>query len=355
MPGTYNPATHTFSGKEIQQLNEGIFESVYKLPELNEFHEVKTGVKAQEKIALFGLLGMVGTKGGDDCTTAVDTNQISGSEKEWAPVQIDVRLTQCVKNLLPSFHAWATKNGVNKPDMIGSAWLMFVEERLTYAMHEAVLRIAWFSDTTHEDVGSTPSGLLTSGTTKTYFNSINGFWNQIFAIVTGDSTRRYTISENALATKALQLVLGASTGLTVYRNLINGADMRLRNQPDKVIISTQSLYDNYADYLESQGNDASFLRLESGFEALRYRNTLIIPFEFWDRTITTYFDNGTTYHRPHRAVLTVPENLQIGLEEDGSYSTFEIWYEKKEKTNYIDAEFSIDAKVIENYLIQTAY
>lgn len=352
---TYNPATHSFNGREIQQLNEGIFEKVHDLPELNEFHEVKTGIKAKEQIALFGLLGMVGSTGGADCDTPVDTNVIGGSEKTWDPKQVEVRLVQCVKTLLPSFHAWATKNGVNKPDMIDSAWLKFVEERLAYAMHEAVLRIAWFGDTSHESVDATPSGLLSSGTNKKYFNAINGFWNQIFSIVASDSSKRYTIAENALASKALQEVLAADRGLLTFRNLINKADMRLRNQPDRVIVCTQSLYDNYADYLESQGNDASFLRLESGFTALRYRGTLIIPFEFWDRTIQTSFDNGTTYYRPHRAVMSIPENLQIGLEEESSYSLFQIWYEKKEKKNYMDAEFSIDAKVIEDYLVQTAY
>ena len=355
MAGTYDPTTHSFNGKEIQQLNEGIFEKVYELPTLNEFHEVKTGIKAKEQVALFGLLGMVGVAGGATCSTSVDTNQIGGSEKTWDPVQIEVRLTQCIKDLLPSFHAWAAKNGVNKPDMEGSAWLMFVEERLTYALEEAVLRHVWFGDTSLVSVTATPSGLLTAGVNKLYFNAFNGLWNQIFAIVTGDSTKRVTISENALGTKVLQSVLGASTALTTFRALINNADMRLRNQPDKIMVVTQSLFDNYADYLESQSFDASFLRLESGFTALRYRGVMIIPFEFWDRTITASFDNGTTYYRPHRAVLTVAENLQIGLEEDGSFSNFNIWYEKKEKTNYIDAEFSLHALVIENYLIQTAY
>lgn len=355
MPGTYDPTDHTFNGKEIRELNEGVFEKTHELPSLNEFHEVRTGIKAKEQIALFGLLGMVGTKGGADCTTTVDTNQIPGTEKFWDPKQIDVRITQCVKDMLPSFHAWATKNGIDKNDLTGSEWLMFVEDRLSYAMEEALLRHAWFGDTAAANADASPAGVITAGVSVNYFNAIDGFWKQIFAIVTADSTKRYTITENAGGDYATQLALAANRGLLTYRNIVRGADMRLRKHPDAVIISTQTLVDNYSEYLESQGHDASFLRLESGFEVLKYNGRLIIPFDFWDRNIQANEDNGTTYYRPHRALFTIPENIQIGLEDESAYQMFKIWYENKEKTNYIDVEFSMDAKVVEDYMVQTAY
>lgn len=358
MAGTFDPTQITFNGKENQQLNEGVFESVYELPSLNEFHEIRTGIKAKEQIAIFGLLGMVGTKGGNDCSTTVDTNQITASEKFWDPKQIDVRLTQCVKDILPSFIAWGTKNGIEKNDLTASAWMMFVQERLTFAMEEAMLRHIWFGDTDAALTTDSPAGVITASLGASglaYFNAIDGFWKQIFDIVTADDARRYTISENAEASYTAQLNLSAGKAKTVWRELEKGADIRLRKQPDKIYITTQSLYDEYADYLEDQSVDASFVRLESGFEALKYRGTLIIPFDFWDRNIQANEDNGTTYYRPHRALLTVPENLQVGLEDETAYKSFLVWYEKKEKTNYIDVEFSVDAKVIHSYLVQAAY
>ena len=355
MPGTFDPTDVTFNGKEIQQLSEGIFEEVFALPSLNEFHEVKTGIKQKEQIVIFGLLGMVGTAGGADCDIVVDTNAISATEKFWEPVQIDVRITQCVKDLIPSFIGWGTKNGIDKNDLTGGDWLMFVQERLLHAMEEAVLRHAWFGDTAAALVTASPAGVITAGSNVAYVNAINGFWKQIFAVVTADATKRYTISENAGVSYVAQLALAAGKSLTAYRHMEANADIRLRKQPDKVIISTQTLVDNYATYLESQAHDASFLRLESGFEVLKYRNTLVIPFDFWDRHIQSFEDNGTTFYRPHRALLTIPENLQIGLEDESAFSTFLIWYEKKDKKNYIDVEFSIDAKLVQAYLMQAAY
>lgn len=356
--GTFDPTNLTFNGKEIMSLNEGIFEEVYELPSLNEFHEVKTGVKAKEQIAFFGLLGLVGSKGGSDCDITEDTNDIVATEKFWDPKQIDVRFSQCVKDLLPSFLAWATRNGIDKNDLTGGDWMVFFQERLAFSLEEAVLRHSWFGDLNAALASSSPAGNITSSLGASgldYFNAIDGFWQQIYDAVTADSTRRYTISENAEAAYADQLDLAAGKSKTVWRELEKGADIRLRKQPNKLYIATQSLVDEYADYLEDQSLDASFMRLESGFEVLRYRGTIIIPFDFWDRTIQAYQDNGTTYFRPHRALLTVPENLQIGLEDESAFQTFNVWYEKKDKKNYIDVEFSIDAKLMQSYLFQAAY
>ncbi len=357
--GTFDVTDLTWNGKEIQQLSEGVFEEVFELPSLNEFHEIRTGIKAKEQIAIFGLLGLVGTAGGADCSIVEDTNDIPASEKFWDPKQVDVRLSQCVKDLIPSFNVWATKNGIDKNDLTGGDWLMFVQERLSFSLEEAVLRIAWFNDTAAALSTASPAGVITSTATIGYFNVIDGLWKQIFTNVASELvlgvTRRFTITENALGTSALQYVLAAGKALAVYRGMEQGADIRLRKQPDKVIISTQSLYDNYVTYLESQAVSPSFERLESGFEVLRFRGTIVIPFDFWDRHIFAYEDNGTTHYRPHRALLTVPENIQIGLEDENVFQTFLVWYEKKDKKNYIDVEFSIDAKLIQNYLFQVAY
>lgn len=345
----------SFNGREVEQLSEGIFERVFQNPQLNEFHEVKTGIKAKQQIGLFGLLGMVGTTGAAACEPTVATNQITPTQKTWDPNQIEVRLTQCIKTLLPSFIEWASKNGVNKPDMIGSAWLMFIEERLVTSMEDALLRHAWFGDTDAAHTDDSPAGLLTPGLSIHFFDAFDGLWKQIFDAVTADSDRLVAITENALGTTALQLALGASTAIDTFRSMLNNADMRLRNAQEKVFVVSQTLFDNYATYLESQSFDASFLRLESGFEILKYRNIDVIPFDFWDRNIVANENSGTVLYRPHRAILTIPENLQLGVEDESSFSTFEIWYERKEKTNYIDAEFSLDSKMIENYMFQTAY
>lgn len=354
MAGTFTPGDLSFNGREIMELSESIFEAVFELPALNEFHEVETGIKAKQQIAIAGLLGMVGTKASGDCTTAVDANGIPYTEKTWDPVEIDVRITQCWKDMIPSFHAWAANNGIEKYDLSGSDWLNFVMERLEFSLMEAVYRHAWFGDTAADNVSG--AGNITDGVDLDYFNAIDGFWKQIYAIGTATPARRITIAENSGATYVLQ-ELTAGSSVTILRGLNNKADVRLRGKPltDRVYICTQSIIDNYADYLESQGVAPSFERLESGFEVLKYRNVMLIPFDFWDRTIAESYDTTVVTFRPHRAVHTVATNLRIGLENESAFTDMLVWYEKKEKTNYIDVSFSIDAKIPEDYLIQAAY
>ena len=75
----------------------------------------------------------------------------------------------------------------------------------------------------------------------------------------------------------------------------------------------------------------------------------------WDRFIDAYFNNGTRLNIPHRAILTTKQNIQIGVEEERSMTEFDIFMDKKTKKWYLDSLFKLDAKIIEDYMIQVAY
>ena len=80
-----------------------------------------------------------------------------------------------------------------------------------------------------------------------------------------------------------------------------------------------------------------------------------VAFSFQDRIIRAYENDGTVYNLPHRAILMVKSNMQIGTEDLSTLSEVDVFYDKKEKKNYVDTEYLIDAKIIEDYLIQAAY
>ena len=122
-----------------------------------------------------------------------------------------------------------------------------------------------------------------------------------------------------------------------------------------MIICTQSLADQYENELEAQGIDESFKYIQPGISTLERKGVKIYAFSFWDRYIQTYFDNGTKYYLPHRAVMTTKEQLAIGVEDSNSFQQFDIWYDKKSKNVYIDLMFKNDAKVLEDYMVQVAY
>jgi hypothetical protein len=142
----------------------------------------------------------------------------------------------------------------------------------------------------------------------------------------------------------------------MYQN----ADKRLKGNKSKFFILTDSLVDNYETWLESQGNDHSYDRVQAGqrgqFDTgLRFRGIPIFCFDFWDRTIRADFDNGTTYHRPHRALLTVRENIPVGVDgTDAMKQMIQHWDPLAEKTHWKGA-FKIDAKLLKTYMYMTAY
>lgn len=344
----------TFNGKEIQSLSEAVFEQVFEKPALTLFHDVETGIKAKQQIALLGKFEMVGKKD-TGCSPAATGEEIAMAEKFWEPERIYVRLVQCWSDIKGTFFVWALKNGLEIADLTRTDFANFINERLDDALFESVLRHAWFGDTDAADVDASPAGLLTSGTDADYWNAIDGLWKQIFAIVAADSNRRYTITENSAGSYSLQDTLAADRAIKTFRALIEGADKRLKGAKGKVIVCTDSLWDNWLTYKESQGMDSSFVRQAEGFETDVYRGVPIIKFDFWDRMIRTYFDNGTTYDRPHRALLITVPNVKIGTEEVANLTEIDQWYEKKEKQTYFDALYSLDAKIIEDYMIQAAY
>ena len=358
MSSLINPANLTFNGEEIKTMAEAIMEKVFTKPAITEFHTIEEDIVAKKQIAFLGLLNKI-TKKDAGCGTGVTTTNIPMSEKFWDPEQVKIWLQQCHRDLEASFWVYAKNRGLNVADLTATDFARFVVDRMSDAAFEDALRIVWFNDTAAGNYNSSPAGVITNGVSLGDYNIIDGLWKQLFAIVAADSTRRVTIAANAEATFALQdSVLNASNGIAaknIFNSLMNNADYRLRGASDKVLIATQSLVDAYANYLESVGVDASYVRIENGFSTLRYRNLEIIGFDFWDRTIRADFSNGTKWFLPHRAVLTTKSNLAVGFDASSGVSDFDVFYDKTTELTNFKGAYKVDAKVLEDYMIQVAY
>jgi len=349
-----NPSDLTFNGEEIRSIREAILEQVFAKPAVTDFHTVYEDIVTKKQIAFLGRLGKI-TRVDAGCSSSPLSAGITNSEKFWEPVRFEIWLSECYTNLEDTFFVWAKQRGLAEPDLTGTDFAAFLVERMTDAMYEDTLRIAWLGDTDAESVDATPSGILSAGVSPLDYNQIDGFWKQLFAIGTATPTQRTTISENALSTKAAQDALANNRAFLTFQSMMNKADYRLRSAQNKVMLVTMSLLDNYATYLESQGNDASFIRIEQGFSVLRYRNLEIIGVDLWDRYIRADFDNGTKYDIPHRAVLTTKENIALGVDAASALADIDQWFERKDKTTNFRGGYKMDAKVLENYMVSLAY
>ena len=355
-----NPTNYTFTRREVQQLSEAIYEALFKRPAIGEFHQVFTGIKANKQIVFLGKLGLLG-KEKTTCSTTADTASIDISEKVWTPKYIAARIEDCWTDLEDTFFAWATKNGVDKTNLVDTDFANFVEERLTDAAGDSAWRIGWFGDTDAANFNDSPAGYITNGIDVDYFNPIDGFWKQLFAIGDGTAARYVDTlaTKNSQATYALQAF--NSTDLTnkiatsTLHKLKVSADFRLRDRSDLIFIVTQTVFDQFAYELETQGVDSSFKRIEGGFNALSYNGIPVVGVNFFDRMITNYQDSGSNYYRPHRAVLTTTDNLGLGVEEEGNLAEVKAFYDEYNEKYVAKFAYNLDAKVLEDYLVEVAY
>jgi len=355
----FNPADLTFNGEEIKALSEAVFESAFSKPSIELFHGVATGIVVKKQIAILGqLTGLVGA-GSGGCDPTSGSNEITASEKFWNPEIISDRLEQCWDTLKETFWAWGLKKGVQKPDLTGTDFFNYVQEVLADAVLEAVFRNVWFSDKLAENVAD--GGVITNGINIAYFNKIDGAWLQIAQIVAANADRLTSGfgTRNGGASYSAQAFTSADTTNRVVSNTLQnmrfGADMRLREKTDLVYIVTQSVSDQYERELLAANVAYTTERLENGILILKSAGIEVIAFSLWDRIIRNYFDNGVTFDKPQRALLTTKTNVQVGVEEVAGLSEFDVFYDKKSKKNFIDFQFPLDAKVVQDELIQVAY
>lgn len=350
----------TLEPENVQAMNEAIYSDLFSRPSLTAFHTVLEGIKNAKTVPVLGLMGSVGFTAGSNCTPDASGAEIPASEFTWELGTMEDRLTNCWKDLKDAFTLYVQKNGIERADLEG-AYMVFIEGRLADAIEEAIWRIAYFGDKQASNVGSgSGSELVTVGVNIRFVNTINGFWKQVFAIVAGDATKRFTLpgNPNGAVSKALQLTLAADLARNTFRGMYNLADVRLSGLPSEqlVYLATNEIFNNYADWLESQNVDSSFIRNENGFVTLRYRGIDVVKMDKWSRDIKTFFNLGSTFDKPNRALLTTKQNaLLLGVESVGSLGSFDTWYEKKDRTVYTDLDITLDAKIPRGEMIVSAY
>src|SRR3990172_5882413 len=351
-----NPASITWNGKEVMAMNEAIFEDVFINPEMSALHTIVPNIVAKQQIAYLGLLTMVG-RSGSGCSPTSDTATATLTEKFWNPSPVTFRLEECYTTYNASFFVWSQNKGIKRSELTNTDVFNFIQERAATALSEAQLRIAWFGDTDATNYNGSPAGLITNGVNTNLVDAIDGFFKQIYAIVAADASKKAaSITKNAGGTYSLQAFDSTDTTNKVatgyFRSVLTEADLRLRGKAEKMFIVTQSVYDQYLEELEQFGAIESAFKLQTdGTNQLTYRGIPVVPFAFLDRMIDTIQDNGTKWYQPHRIILTTKQNLQVGVESEEALKELDPHYDKVTKKNYIDTEWLMDAKVIQNYMI----
>lgn len=343
----------TLNAREAETVSEVIFQRVYNDSNLAEYHEVETGIDVKTQIAFAGRLGLLGKK-----TTGCTPNEAGGfdlTEKFWTPALEDFRLKHCQADMPALLKLFRKSQRINPDffDAVGTQEFGVIISAVEAAMIENMHRKIWFNDTAAETIAD--GGVFKNGTDLDYFNSFDGLFKQIFSEVPSNAANRVAITENGGNSYANQ-ALAEDAALGIFEKMVLAADDRLVSAEDSFILATRSLADNYRATLRNKNLGSGFLEVvEEGRPKLYFDGIEVKVRYDWDRYIKTYQDNATKWNLPHRAVFTTKSNIPVGTLSENDLTKLDVFYDKTQKTNIMDAAYTIDAKHLEAYMTVAGY
>ena len=335
-----------FSEEQIRAINELIYEELLEAPELSALHSIWTGIEYKRQIGFITGHGLVGKKK-QGCNPTAHDWEINTRGVMWDPVQWQVIITECADKLNNTAAFYSKHHGVRMDDLTDTDYMEIVKTVLQEAIKEALFRFVWFNDTAAANYAEGGSGIITAGLDVDYFNLLDGFFKQLQVAVTADSTRLVTIEANSKTTKAAQL-----EGMTpdASYNLLNTMYYKLpiivRANGNARFLVTQTIVDAYEQYLSGKNLEITYENLVDGIKSFKFRGVTVIPVPKWDEMIQAYNDLGTTFYKPHRALLIEQENLAVGFPSEESYDDVDIFYDKVTKLNHVEVADQLDAKLL---------
>lgn len=334
----------TFNGDTLKGVGELSFE--FMLNQRNALSLVSTfgNIKVETEVGFLGEGGLVGRKS-NGCDPAPQDFTASTRLVKWTPEDFEVLLHLCYKDLDGTIAEYSRKNGVKKPDLTQTDYEAIMSMLLGRALNKFLWRTIWFADKNAKNV--TGGGIIKNGVDVNYFNLINGYWKQIKAQVTATGTKQYENATGYDLTKPTDVKKALEA---IYYK----APLELRQQSDRFILVSQSIYDKYEQYL----SDVEHLTLESvksafvdGANALKIHGVEVIAMPEWDEVLGAYMPSEST----DIAVYTSKSVLGVGFDKENDFNNIDVWYDKDTRKVKMEAMGNIDAKLLAPDLFVALY
>lgn len=360
MASSINIAGLTLNPIENPDLARFIVEQVFNRPELRTLHNVMTGVKMKEQIVLAGQLSKTGIKATASCNRKNSGATSVLTEKFWEPVGIEDTLIHCQAEVDSLFKAYYQKiqNYKERYEIQGSDLDVFLAVLFEEAAMKTIYRAVWLADTEVTTAGAGTAGLIAAGNVK-FYDYFDGLWKQIFDGVTATDIARYEITENAETDPEDQLTLASGRANEILNAVWKLADPRLRAATNAKFYVSNSIWDNQREYLQSKGIVYDINLNQQGLKEIRWNALPIVNMEtIWDVDLYADFVDNTVnnaYYLPNRIVLTTPENIPVGSLNESDFNSLEAFYDPITRNHYKGYGFSLDAKVLEEYMIVVGY
>lgn len=339
--------------ENLASIKDAVQETFYKDEDFSSFVNIQK-VKEKDPIALLGEMEMVGKKGGG-CDPTYEEKGIANSQKRWELGQWEIPIKICYEALKGTIAEYSLKTGTAIGDLTSTDFMTIYTDALHRAMLQMIWRFGWFGDKTAALAGK-GGGKLTAGLDVSMFNVCDGLFKRIF---TATATKNHTvIAANSETTAAAQVSAlrkkGAAT--TLVDTILMDVDTRIIDDSDAVLLMTRSLADALTyDIKQTHNLIMPWEKVFDGFEVATYNGVKIARVGIWDRMIKAYEKGEATINLPHRAVFCNPKHLMVGADADALISDLDIWFDQKERRNYLYATGKIGTALLEEDMIHAAY
>lgn len=333
----------TFCGKVIESVSELIFDDLLVGADFDQIHTIYPGIVVNTEVGFIGKGGPVGVLN-QGCNPTPQPWNINTRLLKWEPVTWEILLALCWTDLEQSAAIYSLHTGIDIPYFEDTDYMNIIRTVLLDSMQDFLWRLTWFNDKDAEHVSD--GGIITDGVNLAFVNLINGLWKQIMEqAALNPAQRTATITENAGASYVAQKMDKANVQ-GYLSDVIFGADLILRQQRDKFILVTQSVYDAYTQSLQdSCCLESARIALMNGMSALSYDGIPVIPVPQWDEMIREYEDTGVKLNNPHRILFTTKSVLGFGIDNPNAFETLRIWPNFDTREVKIEAMGRSDAKL----------
>lgn len=338
--------------ENLASIKDAVQETFYQDEDFSSFVNIMK-VKNNDPIALIGETEMVGKKGGG-CDPTYEEKGIANSQKRWELGQWEIPIKICYEALKGTIAEYSLKTGTAIGDLTSTDFMTIYTDALQRAMQQMIWRFGWFGDKEAALAGA-GGGKLTADSDVSMFNVCDGLFKRIF---TATATNHTAIAANSETTATAQISAlrkkGAAT--TLVDTILMDVDTRIIDDSDAVLLMTRSLADALTyDIKQTYNLIMPWEKVFDGFDVATYNGVKIARVGIWDRMIKAYEKGEATVNLPHRAVFCNPKHLMVGTDADALISDLDIWFDQKERRNYLYATGNIGTALLEEDMIHAAY
>lgn len=342
--------------KDVTDLKDLIPLSIDQDEEFQRFVGLKK-VENGDPVAFLGEMDDVGVAG-SGCDPTYQEVGIANSQKRWELGDWQIPIKICYEALAGTIAEHSLKTGTEVGDLTSTEFMTYIiRPALERQMKRMIWRFGWFGDKGAKNIAE--SGQLAADVKKELFTTCDGLFKRIFTQCASKSHQLTAIEANTKESwteqKAAMLAKGVATG--IMDTMLMDADSRISSDPNAVVLMTKSFADCLTHDVKERFNIIMpWETVFDGLDMVKYDGVTIARVSIWDRMIRAYENTGTKLNKPFRLVYAnTNTQLQVATNADGLISDLDIWFDKKERRNYIYSTGKIGTQILEDDMFQAAY